>query len=270
MRTRHMLHRAVLLPCGVGVCLMLAGCSNGSGSDDEVHDVAASAAASNLTATPAPPPAPQAKARPSGIPATHGVIVQAADSIGIGMGADNWTALDHLGFPRGVAIHNVGAIGKWMLTGLGEREKELFPFYDPQHTSVLVIQQGTNDLLGGNTAPYLYGSILKPFVSLSQKAGFYVVVDTILPRSDPGWVGDGAHENERLEYNKLVRANSVGADAVNDIATDPIIGDPVNPAISLLYADGVHLRREGQRRLAKIEAKTLATLLQYPPRAPTR
>lgn len=265
MRTRHMLQRAALASSGVGIGLMLAACGNGP--DDKVRAIVANAEASSL----APPaPTPRAAAKPSGIPATQGVIVQAGDSIGIGMGADNWAALDHLGLPRGIAIHNVGAIGKWMLTGLGEREKELFPFYDAKHTSVLVIQQGTNDLLGGKTAPYLYDSILKPFVSLSQKAGFYVAVDTILPRSDPGWVSDSAHEHERLEYNKLVRANSIGADAVNDIAADPVIGDAVNPTTSLLYADGVHLRKEGQQRLAKIEAKTLATLLQYPPRAPSR
>jgi lysophospholipase L1-like esterase len=184
------------------------------------------------------------------------------------MGADNWAAIDHLGLPPGIAIHNASAVGKWMLTGLGQRDTEIFPFLDKAHASVLVIQQGTNDLVGGNTAAYLYFNILKPFVSLSQIAGFYVAVDTILPRSDPGWVDNSAHERERLDYNKLVRANSIGADAINDIAADPVIGDRVDPGTSPLFADGVHLRKEGQQRLAKIEAKTLATLLQYPPRAP--
>jgi lysophospholipase L1-like esterase len=107
-------------------------------------------------------------------------------------------------------------------------------------------------------------------LSRSQAAGFYVAVDTIWPRSDPGWMADGAHEQQRLEYNKLVRANSIEADAINDIAADPVIGDGVNPSISFLYADGVHLRKAGQQRLAKINSKTLAKLLEYPPRAPTR
>ena len=157
-----------------------------------------------------------------------------------------------------------------MLTGLGQRETTLFPSYDKKHTSVLVIQQGTNDLFGGTTAPYLYFNVLKPFVSLSQAAGFYVAVDTILPRSDPGWMADGAHEQQRLEYNKLVRVNSIEADAINDVAADPVIGDGVNPSISLLYADGVHLRKAGQQRLAKINSKSLAKLLEYLPRAPTQ
>jgi lysophospholipase L1-like esterase len=265
-----MLHRSTLLSSCVSFCLMLAACGSGSGANDPVSAILANAAASNLAATPAPTPIPRATAKPSGIPATQGVIVQAGDSIGAGLGADNWAAIDHLGLPRGIAVHNVSVSGQWMLTGLGQRETALFPFYDKRHTSVLVIQQGTNDLLGGNTAPYLYFNILKPFVSLSQAAGFYVAVDTILPRSDPGWVADSAHEQQRLEYNKLVRANSIGADAINDIAADPIIGDGVNPSVSLLYADGVHLRKAGQQRLAKINSKTLARLLEYPPRTPTK
>jgi lysophospholipase L1-like esterase len=270
MQKQKILHRPALLSGRVSLCLMLAACGSGSGATDEVAAIVANAAAGNFVATssPAPAPAPHATAKPSGIPATHGVIVQAGDSIGVGLGADNWAAIDHLGLPRGISIHNVSVSGQWMLTGLGQRETALYPFYDKQHTSVLLIQQGTNDLVGGDTAPYLYFNILKPFVSLSQAAGFYVAVDTILPRSDPGWTADAAHEQNRLEYNKLVRANSIGADAINDIAADPLIGDSVNPSVSLLYADGLHLRKAGQQRLAQINSKTLARLLEYPRRTP--
>jgi hypothetical protein len=101
-------------------------------------------------------------------PPDQGVVVQAGDSIGAGLGADNWAAIDHFGLPREISVHNVSVKGQWMLTSLGQRETALFPFYDKRHTSVLVIQQGTNDLLGGNNAPYLYFNILKPFVSLSS------------------------------------------------------------------------------------------------------
>jgi lysophospholipase L1-like esterase len=264
MRIRYMVHRTGLVSLGLAAGLVLAAC--GRGNDAAVRAILANESTQSGVAVAAP--APRATITPSGIPATQGVIVQAGDSIGSGMGADNWAAIDHLGLPRGIAIHNASAVGKWMLTGLGQRDTEIFPFHDKAHASVLVIQQGTNDLVGGNTAPYLYFNILKPFVSLSQKAGFYVAVDTILPRSDPGWVEDNAHERARLDYNNLVRENSIGADAINDIAADPVIGDRVNPSTSSLFADGVHLRKEGQQRLAKIQAKTLATLLQYPPRAP--
>lgn len=242
----------------LGLCLVLAGCNR--------HHATEAAAA-----TPTPAPSPSfAKGRASGVPATAGVIVQDGDSIGAGQGADgNWAAIEHLGLPPGVKIHNASVNGQWMMTGLGQRAQDVFPFYDKAHASVLVIQQGTNDLVGGDTADYLYQNVTRPFVQLSQKAGFYVAVDTILPRSDPGWTADPVHEQQRQAYNKLVRANSIGADAVIDLAADPVIGDGVNTAISMLYFDGLHLRKAGQQRIAKIEAKPLATMLQYQPRAPT-
>ncbi|MDW4721131.1 hypothetical protein NQ240_24845, partial [Escherichia coli] len=89
----------------------------------------------------------------------------------------------------------------------------LFPHRDPKHTSVLLIEQGSNDLFGGSSAPHLYENVLKPFVAFSKVAGFYVAVSTILPRRDSGWMSNPAFEEQRLEYNQMVRANSVGADA---------------------------------------------------------
>ena len=217
-----------------------------------------------------PTPKPRASAKPSGIPATAGTIVQAGDSIGLGNGAEgNWAAIDHLGLPKAIKIHNVSINGYRMLFGLGRRETDVLPFYDPKHTSVLVIQQGTNDLVAGGTADYLYNAVLKPFVSSAQAAGFYVVADTILPRGDPGWTANPALEHERQAYNQLVRSNRIGADAINDLAADREIGDTINPQTSLLYFDALHLRKEGQERIAKIETRMIATLLEYPPREPS-
>jgi hypothetical protein len=43
-------------------------------------------------------------------------------------------------------------------------------------------------------------------------------------------VADSSHEQQQLKYNKLVRANSIGADAISDMAADPGIGDGATPA----------------------------------------
>lgn len=228
---------------------------------DKIPDAGANAAAAAPKRLPV---------KPSGVPATAGVVVQSGDSIGAGDGAEgNWAAIEHLGLPPGVKVHNVSHNGWMMLFGLGRREQDVFPLYDKQHASVLVIEDGSNDLANGSTGDALYNNILKPYVHFSQAAGFYVVVNTVLPRGDAGTRADPRFERERQAYNKLVRANSIGADAINDLAADPEIGDGKDPAASLLYADGVHLRKEGQQRIAKIEAKTIATLLECPPRAPT-
>lgn len=211
----------------------------------------------------------QVKAKPSGIPAKNGTIVQAGDSIGVGLGANDWAAIKHLGLPPGIEVHNVSVSGQWMLTGLGQREVDLFPKRDKEHTSVLLIQQGTNDLFGGSSARHLHDNVLKPFVALSKAAGFYVAVDTVLPRSDEGWKANPEFERQRLEYNDLVRANTVGADTIIDIAADPKLGDRGDPATSGLFADGVHPNQAGQERLVKMYTKPLGLLLQYPPRALT-
>ena len=60
-------------------------------------------------------------------------------------------------------------------------------------------------------------------VESTRAAGFYVAVNTVLPRRDSGWMSDPAHEQQRLEYNQMVRANSIGADAVIDVARDPAL-----------------------------------------------
>jgi lysophospholipase L1-like esterase len=180
------------------------------------------------------------------------------------MGA-NWAAIDHLGFPAGVTVHNVSTNGQGLQTALGRRETDLFPFFDAQKPSVLLLQQGTNDLGPGSlaTGGYLY-AVLKTFVESAHSIGFYVVVDTLLPRQDSKWTP--AMEQQRLEYNKLVRANAAGADAVNDIASDPVIGDGTNPATSAYYGDGLHPTVLGQERLAVLNAAALGPLLQCPAR----
>ena len=80
-------------------------------------------------------------------------------------------------------------------------------------------------------------------------------------------VGVPDREGERKTYNALVRLNNAGADVVSDIASDPLLGDAVDPATSLLYADGLHPNVAGQQRLAAIYAAVLAPVLARTPRA---
>ena len=250
----EILRRSSLAAVGASL-LLQAGCR--SGSADASPPVAVAAA-------PAPTPAMTAPTPGGGVAATASVIVQAGDSIGVGMGAGNYAAIDHLGLVPGVAIYNVSVSGQWMVTSYGNRATTLFPFADPAHSSVLVIQDGTNDLAGGTKGSALYAGTLTLFIAAAHAAGFWVVVDTILPRADAGWTA--ALEQQRIAYNALVRANGAGADSVNDIAADPVIGDGGNPAGSPYYADGLHPTLAGQQRLATLDAAVLAPLLARPVR----
>jgi hypothetical protein len=95
-----------------------------------------------------------------------------------------------------------------------------------------------------------------------KKAGFYTVLNTILPRDDGNW--NSAREAERATYNSLVRGNAAGVDAVNDLAADSIVGDP-NPNWRQYYLDDLHPSYLGQQRLVTINTATLMPLLAKPP-----
>jgi lysophospholipase L1-like esterase len=241
----------------------LAGMTAGCGEDGGTPAPSPGVVVVQVTPTPVPSPTPAPVAAAPGA-----VIVQAGDSIGSGAGAGNWAAIDHLGFDSDVVVHNVSVPGKTMQTGYGMRETELFPFRSGSVPSVLLIQQATNDLYHGTSASLTYQGILVPFVSSARAAGFYVVVNTVLPRADSGWTA--AMEQQRIAYNRLVRANTARADAVNDIAADPLLGDGSNPATSDLYADALHLSVKGQERMAILDAAVLSPFLQRPVRTPSR
>lgn len=214
------------------------------------------------TPSPAPTPAPSPTPTPPAVPVGT-LIVQAGDSIGAG--PPGYAAIDHLGFDDSVIVRNVSFSGGTMQSAYYNRVYNYLGLYDPTRTSVLLIQSGTNDL--GTTrlaGADLYAGTAAPFVEASQAAGFYVVLDTILPR-----VWATAQDNERLAYNRLVRANSAGADAINDVAADGVIGDGVDPSNSPYYADGLHPTVLGQQRLAELDAAALRPFLRRPIRVPT-
>lgn len=251
--------------------LSLTGMATGCGEDGGTPAPSAGVVVVRGTPTPSPAPSPTPTPASTSTPiaAVPGaVIVQAGDSIGSGLTTGDWAAIDHLGFDSDVVVHNVSVPGKTMQTGYGMRETELFAFRSTSVPSILLIQQGTNDLYHGTSASLTYQAILVPFVSSARDAGFYVVVNTLLPRADSGWTA--AMEQQRILYNNLVRANTAKADAVNDIAADPLLGDGINPATSDLYADALHLSLKGQERMAILDAAVLSPFLQRPVRAPSR
>ncbi len=244
-----------------GIALPLAACggSDGSSSPSRVAvSASASISAPAPSVTPNPTPTPVAPS-PTSV-ALSGVVVQAGDSIGSGLGAGDWAAIDHLGFPPEVVVRNVSTPGKAMEAGFGNREAELFVYRSSTAPSVLLIQQGSNDLYYGKDARTIYQAILTPFVGAARRAGFYVVVGTVLPRADSGWTA--AMEQQRRAYNTSVRGNTAGADAINDVAADPVLGDAFSPAESPYYADAVHPNLAGQQRLAMVNALVLQPFLR--------
>lgn len=278
-RARSFLISRRELMVSISALALLDGCG-GDGGSTASSVPAGTAASTTPTPSPAPTPAPTPSPTPTPTPTptpsptpiptptpppvpVGTLIVQAGDSIGAG--PPGYAAIDHLGFDDSVIVRNVSFAGGTMQSAYYNRVYNYLGLYDPTRTSVLLIQIGTNDL--GTTrlaGADLYAGTAALFVAASQAAGFYVVLNTILPR-----IWATAQENERLAYNRLVRANSAGADAINDVAADGVIGDGVDPSNSPYYADGLHPTVLGQQRLAQLDAAALKPFLRRPIRVPT-
>ena len=184
----HRNARIVRPVIGCAAALALTVCGGGGSGSSPITIVAATGTAPVATATPTPTP------YSTPVAALTGVVVQARDSIGVGETA-SYAAIDRLGLGSGVRIINDSVSGRTMATGYALRAAELFPYLDGSRASVLLIEQGTNDLGAvGTTAPDLY-RLLTLFVSDAHAAGFDVVMETLLPRADAGW---SAQEAQRI------------------------------------------------------------------------
>jgi lysophospholipase L1-like esterase len=248
------------LMAGASVTAMLSGCGSSDNASDAVPVL--SATGSSAVAASAPPPTPPT----TSFAGSSTIVVQAGDSIGIGVGADYFAAIEHLGFSAAVGIANVSVGGRKMLEGYQNRQAELFPFYDRTKPCILVIQLGTNDLGEGRGGRDLYESVATPFVAAAKAAGFYVVINTVLPRSNQDWTS--SKEAQRQAYNALVRSNAAAADAVDDWAADPVMGDAAGSLNTVYYADGLHPTVTGQQRLVVLDVAALQPFLQRQPRQP--
>ena len=166
-------------------------------------------------------------------------LVIAGDSIGRGQvtSSDNWA---NLNIPGSYTVENMSLNGTTVHDQSTMFESSILSNYNAADKSNwLVIQAGTNDLGQGTSASDLYQQVQK-FASDAHAAGYKVLVATVLPRNDAVFSWTDADEKNRLAYNNLVRSNSIGADAVADIASHPVMGSTASTTQLPLYIDGLH------------------------------
>lgn len=162
------------------------------------------------------------------------------------------------------ALYNMG-LSSQLLTGAGglavNASTREFALIDTSFAKrVLFIQIGGNDIAtNGGTVGYgatLY-TALTSYITSARTAGYtHIVVRTILPRTQ------GTQNNiELTDYNARLKANNAGADAISDVASHPVMGNPANILNTTYYQDALHPTGLGFELLAPIDAAAINSVL---------
>ncbi len=172
------------------------------------------------------------------------------DSISAGLGASPGQGLDtRVGAALGdrVRLHNVAVSGRPVSTGLRLYPELVAPLFMPDsRCNVIVFHAGDNDILQGRTAAQTYAA-LTAYVAAAHRQGWKIVTSTELLRPDfsPG------QEAELRSYNRLLRANGAGADAVVNFSSDPRMVELDRRKDPRLFSpDGIHPSDGGYAVLA--------------------
>jgi lysophospholipase L1-like esterase len=130
--------------------------------------------------------------------------------------------------------------------------------------NLLVVWIGSNDL-GEGAPPEQVEAALGAYTSARRKAGWHVVVLTVLPRSYPADVP--GYEQRRLAYNDLLRQHLDDlADELVDVGALPQIGvdgDQLDPAV--YTEDHTHLNSAGRQLVGEQVGPVLAGLVPAGP-----
>ncbi|MBM1175345.1 SGNH/GDSL hydrolase family protein [Microvirga arabica] len=166
-------------------------------------------------------------------------LVIAGDSNGTDdySGKDPWIGLN-LGQPY--ELDNNSVSGITLDTQANANLSANLADYKVGADNVLIVQAGANDLRADLPAASVYADAMK-LVAEAEAKGFDTVIATELPKSPTKGNWDASDEVERIAYNKLVRGNKAGTDAVADVAADPVMGAASAPDNETLYVDGVHV-----------------------------
>jgi lysophospholipase L1-like esterase len=181
----------------------------------------------------------------SGVSAVTGQLICDGNSLTFGTGSSNPTAESYpaqlvalLGTSWAEA--NYGVPGQSAELMNSDATTQIDPLFDSQLPKNIVIAwEGIGSINNANdTAAQAYAA-MTTYIQGRQAAGFKVIVLTTMK-----WGTITApKEVIRQAYNALVLANSAGADAVVDVASDSRLSDPTNT--TYFNGDTVHLTDAG-------------------------
>ncbi|HEX2942760.1 MAG TPA: SGNH/GDSL hydrolase family protein [Rhodopila sp.] len=184
-------------------------------------------------------------------------LVFDGDSISAGWGATSGHGLDaqvaaQVGQP--VVVRNVAVGGRPVLQCLELYPKLVAPLFDPAMPhNVIVFHAGDNDIAQGHDARQTYAAF-SSYVAAAHQQGWKIVVSTELRRFD----FPPPQFDELETYNRLLRENAAGADAVVDLSQDIRLAQaPYRNDQTLFSPDRVHPADAGYRLIAALLAPSV-------------
>jgi len=163
--------------------------------------------------------------------------------------------------PAGLDMKNLGVGGQTTQMMAADAATEVDPLHNASRpASVLVAWEGTNDLIAGTGPPYDAREAyrhLAEYCRARQRAGFRVVICTVLPRGQ-----SAAFYEARNALNAELRAQWTSfADALADVGADKTIGADGAETDPTYYRDTVHLTAAGYAIVAGVVADAVERLL---------
>jgi len=207
---------------------------------------------------------PAAKVRPEEPDLSRGLVVFDGCSLVQDAGVapeDGMPAQVMALLPAGLDMANLGVGGQTTQMMAADAAAEVDPLYDPgRPTSILVCWEGTNDLILGGVPPYdsrqAYDH-LAAYCKARQRAGFRVVICTVLPRGR-----SAAFYQARNQLNAELRVHWKSfADGLADVAANQTIGADGAETDATYYRDTVHLTAAGYAIVAREVAGAVRRLL---------
>jgi lysophospholipase L1-like esterase len=189
-------------------------------------------------------------------------LVFDGDSISAGAGASPGHGLDGqtvAAIGDDVRLHNVAVGGRPVWDCLQLYNKTVAPLFDTSSRhNLIAFHAGDNDIAQGRSADATYAAFTD-YVAAAHRQGWKVIVSTELRHAD----FSALMETKLEDYNKLLRRNRAGADAVVDLDTEVRFKEfsyRTNPA--LFTRDRVHPSDGGYAVLAAMLAPEIKRIAE--------
>jgi len=201
-------------------------------------------------------------------PASIPLIIFDGDSMTYGNGStdgQNYPFQTQTLLGINATYQNLGVPGQTVLQMDNDADIQIDTEYlSSRTTNIISLFGGTNDIAQdpNQDAITTYNRIVS-YSQARRAAGFKVIVNTILPRSEGLYsISKSEFETTRQTVNNLIRTNwKTFADGISDIASDSNIGQLNDSDNLTYYVDGIHLTNNGYGIIASYVSSAIKQII---------